>query len=128
MKKLVLALVCVFLTGSAVAQTYACQFIMAAGMIKDPKGGWRTTEFNVPEPFFLAMSGGLIDSISLVQAPIIIEADSKCSISDFDSPKLGRSHWCSDKSNYLSFSEKTLNGGLAQTMGAMQTMKHMSQS
>jgi hypothetical protein len=122
MKKIALALLFVFATGSAVAQTYACQFIMAAGMLKSPQTGWKTTEFNVPEPFFLTMSNGLIDKNSLKGPPTGMHPlDTRCSKSEIDIPSIGLNHWCSSDSSYLSFSEKTLNGGFATTFGAMQS-------
>jgi len=121
MKKIALALLCVFATGSAAAQTYACQFIMTAGMDKDPKSGWRATEFKVREPFFLTMSGGVIDTKSLIDpATKMHPSVTKCFKTDYDDTYIGFSHWCASDTNYLSFSEKTLNGGLAKTLGALQ--------
>ena len=118
MKKIALALLCVFATGSAVAQTYACQFIMSAGMDKDPKSGWITKSYKVDDPFFLTMSNGLIDTQSVAEPPLNLMASS-CGKSP--SVALGVVYWCVDRATYLSFSEKTLNGGFAQTFGAMQT-------
>jgi hypothetical protein len=124
MKKIALALLCVFATGTAAAQTYACQFIMSAGMNKTPKSTWKVGEFNVFEPFFLTMSNGSIDpksfgtgDMQLVMSPL----DSKCSKSEYDNPKLGRIQFCADETSHLSFSDKTLNGGLAVMMGALQS-------
>ena len=124
MKKIALALLCVFATGSAAAQTYACQFIMSAGMNKTPKSDWKVAEFNVPEPFFLTMSNGLIDKNSLKGPPTSMHpSDTRCSKSEFDNPNIGLNHWCSSDTTYLSFSEKTLNGGFTNTMGAMQSSR-----
>lgn len=120
MKKIALALLCVFATGSAAAQTYACQFIMEAGMDKDPKTGWITASFKPREPFFLTMSNGFIDTASVIQQPLSWDNSTiTCSKDDFSGMKV--SHWCADYSNYLSFSEKTLNGGYSMTFGAMQS-------
>lgn len=120
MKKIALALLFVFATGSAVAQTYACQFIMAAGMHKDPKTGWKITGFGVEEPFFLTLSNGLIDTKSVAEPPLSMPTYSTTCMKR-ESPSLGVSHWCADYSDYLTFSEKTLNGGLARTFGAMKS-------
>jgi len=120
MKKIALALLCVFATGSAAAQTYACQFIMTAGMDKE-LSGWKTKTFNSPEPFFLTMSEGLIDTKSFSDRPIrMSKIVTSCSKSPFDSPPEGYIHFCADDTKYLSFSETTLNGGLARTFGALQ--------
>lgn len=121
MKKIALALLCVFATGSAVAQTYACQFIMKAGMLKDPKKGWEVTGFKLPEPFFLNMSKGLIDTKSVTEPPIAMSSFSAECMKRESPSTLGVTHWCSDYSDYLSFSENTLNGGLTKTFGAMQS-------
>jgi hypothetical protein len=120
MKKITLALLCVFATGSAAAQTFACQFIMEAGMHKDPKSGWITKSFKVDDPFFLTMSNGLITTKSLTEPPLSF-ADFAATCNKYDLVGLGLSHWCTDYSNFISFSEKTLNGGLAKTTGAMQS-------
>jgi hypothetical protein len=120
MKKIALALLCVFATGSAAAQTYACQFIMQAGMDKDPKTGWKTAPFKVREPFFLTMSNGFIDTASVIQ-PSLSMANFSITCSKHDHSSMGVSHWCADYANYLSFSEKTLNGGYSRTFGAMQS-------
>ena len=120
MKKIALALLCVFATGSTAAQTYACQFIMEAGMIKDPKGSWRTTSFKLNEPFFLTMSNGLIDKTSLDEPPINMYSRA-ISCLKYELAGMGIVHWCADYANYLSLSEKTLNGGLAKTYGALQS-------
>jgi hypothetical protein len=121
MKRIVFSLLCLFAAGSVAAQTYACQFIMAAGMNKNT-AGWRLTEFNVPEPFFLTMLNGLIDTKSVTVKPIGMgSSETKCFKSEFDILDLGRTHWCGDFSDYLSFSEKTLNGGYARTVGGMQS-------
>jgi hypothetical protein len=119
MKKIALALICVFATDSAAAQTYACQFIMSAGMKKDP-AGWKVGEFNVPEPFFLTMSNGLIDKASVAEPPLSMPNFSTTCTKDDISNK-GVVHWCADWSSYLSLSEKTLTGGYALTNGAMQS-------
>jgi len=118
MKKIAFALLCVFATGTAAAQTYACQFIMVAGMDKDPKTGWTVTGFKPNEPFFLSISNGLIDTKSVAESPLNLTVSS-CNNSP--SVALGVAHWCADYTNYLSFSEKTLNGGYAKTFGAMQS-------
>jgi hypothetical protein len=120
MKKIALALLCVFATGSAAAQTYACQFIMSAGMAKDPKSGWKVGEFNVQEPFFLTMSNGLIDKASVAEPPLsMLNPSTTCT--KYDISNKGVVHWCADWSTYLSLSEKTLTGGYAMTNGAMQS-------
>jgi hypothetical protein len=120
MKKIALALFCIFATGSAAAQTYACQFIMSAGMKKESKTSWRTTSFEVSEPFFLSMSNGSIDTKSMTEAPIGMSPFSVTCMKR-KSPTLGMTHWCADYSDYLSFNENTLNGGLAKTFGAMES-------
>jgi hypothetical protein len=120
MKKIALALLCVFATGSAAAQTYACQFIMSAGMLKDPKSGWKVTGFEIDEPFFLTMSNGLIDTKSVVESPLNFSSFA-ATCNKYDLVSLTFSHWCADYSKYLSFDEKTLNGGFARTFGAMQS-------
>lgn len=118
MKKIALALLCVFATGSVAAQTYACQFIMQTGMDKEP-AGWKTQTFNLPEPFFLTMSNGSIESESLAKPPLkMVSIPRMCN--KFDSVS-GVLHWCADWASYLSFSEKTLSGGFANTFGAMQS-------
>jgi hypothetical protein len=119
MKKIALALLFVFATGSAVAQTYACQFIMTAGMKKDQKSGWKVTNFQVDEPFFLTMSNGLIDTNSVTKPPLKLSTFS-VSCNKYAVSVVGVVHWCADYSDYLSFNENTLNGGFATTMGAMQ--------
>ena len=120
MKKIALALLFVFATGSAVAQTYACQFIMQAGMDKDPKKGWIISGFKVPEPFFLTMSNGLIDTKSVMEPPLKLSAFSvKCN--KYAASMIGIVHWCADYTDHLSFNENTLNGGFAQTFGALQS-------
>jgi hypothetical protein len=119
MKKIALALLFVFATGSAVAQTYACQFIMSAGMKKDPKTGWKVTEFNVPAPFFLNMSNGLFVTESLAKPPLKF-LDSYTTCRKFLS-RADVLHWCSDFMDYISFNEHTLNGAFAITSGAMQS-------
>ena len=117
MKKIALALFCVFATGSAAAQTYACQFIMSAGMIKDP-AGWKATEFKVDDPFFINMSSGLIDTKSVAEKPIGLSGHfTTCFKRDLAGT--GDSHWCADFAQYLSFNEITLHGGIARTMGAI---------
>jgi hypothetical protein len=117
MKKIALALLCVFATGSAAAQTYACQFIMQAGMAKD-SAGWKATEFKVDDPFFLTLTDGLIDKKSLAEKPV---AQSPYFTTCFkrDLAGTGDSHWCADFAQYLSFNEITLHGGIAKTMGAI---------
>ena len=120
MKKIALALICVFVTGSAAAQTYACQFIMDAGMIKE-SDRWQVTSFKISEPFFLTIVDGLIDKKPLANKPTDMTLDAVCMRDSFDSKAIGRSHWCADNMSYLSFSEKTLNGGFARTFGAMQS-------
>ncbi len=91
-------------------------------MDKDPKRGWIISEFKVREPFFLIMSNGLIDKNSLKgPATGMHPSDTRCLKSEFNNPSIGLNHWCSSDTSYLSFSEKTLNGGFAQTMGAMQS-------
>jgi hypothetical protein len=101
--------------------TYACQYIMQSGMHRVQEV-WKTTNFLLPEPFFFTISDGLIDKKSLENSPVRISSLSgSCSKTKHDDPLIGRSHWCSDNTNYLSFSEKTLAGGLAKTMGAMQS-------
>ncbi len=117
MKKIALALLCVFATGSAAAQTYACQFIMVAGMDKEPSG-WIAKTFKVPEPFFLTMSNGLIDTKSAAEKPVSMSAYfTTCFKRDLAGT--GDSHWCADFAQYLSFNEITLHGGIARTMGAI---------
>ncbi len=119
MKKIAIALLCVFATGSAAAQTYACQFIMTAGMNKDPKSGWTVTDFAIDEPFFLTMLNGLIDTKSVAEQPLNMnEYYAACFKGELS---IGTNHWCADYSKYLSFDEKTLNGGFARTIGATQS-------
>jgi hypothetical protein len=120
MKKIALALLYVFATGSAAAQTYACQFIMSAGMDKDPKSGWITKSYKVDDPFFLTMSNGLIDTKSVAEPPLEMSTFFT-SCMKRESQSLGVSHWCADYSQYLSFSEKKLNGSLAKTFGEMSS-------
>lgn len=123
MKRIVFALMCLFASGSAAAQTYACQFIMTAGMDKDPKSGWISAFFKVPEPFFLTMSNGSIDPKSFAEPPVhISQIANTCMKYDFPGGKglQGVIHWCADQSTYLSFSENTLSGGVAQITGALQ--------
>lgn len=120
MKKIALALIFVFATGSAIAQTYTCQFIMSAGMDKDPKKGWAVKTFKLREPFFLNISNGLIDTKSLTEPPSFLLSFSAACMKQ-SSPALGVSHWCADYSSYLSFSEKTLNGASARTFGALDS-------
>lgn len=120
MKRIVLALVCLFAAGSLAAQTYACQFIMTAGMDKDPKSGWIMKSFEVDEPFFLTLANGLIDTKSIVEKPLNF-LGATCSRLGFEDPFIGNSHWCADFSKYVSFSERNLNGGLAITTGALQS-------
>ena len=119
MKKIAFALLCVFATGSAAAQTYACQSIMTSGMAKK-SAGWKATEFDVAEPFFLTISNSLIDAKSLAEQPsLLMDITTKCFRGDRNSPLVGLTHWCADSSAYLSFSEKNLTGALAYTYGAM---------
>ena len=120
MKKIALALLCVFATGSAAAQTYACQFIMAAGMNKDPKTGWKVTELQILEPFFLNVTNGLIDTKSVTQPPLKMSTFST-TCNKYEPSVVGVVHWCADYTDHLSFSQKTLSGGFAQTMGALQS-------
>lgn len=120
MKRIVFAMMCLCASGSAAAQTYACQFIQNAGMDKDPKSGWITKSFMVDEPFFLTMTNGMIDTKSIVEKPLNF-LGATCSRLGFEDPFIGNSHWCADFSKYVSFSEKTLNGGFARAMGAMQS-------
>ncbi len=121
MKRIVFALLCLFAAGSAVAQTYACQFIQSAGMDKDPKIGWKVTDFKVDEPFFLTMSEGLIDAKSVTEKPIDMLPNATCSKLGFEQEFIGNSHSCADATKHLTFSEKTLNGGFAETRGAMSS-------
>jgi hypothetical protein len=121
MKQIALALLFVFATGPAVAQTYACQFIMSAGMNKTPQTNWRVTSFILEEPFFITMSNDLIDTKSLTQPPLDMASFSVTCMKRNSPTTLGVTHWCADYSSYLSFSEKTLNGGFAKTFGAMQS-------
>ena len=120
MKKIAPALLCVFAIGSATAQTYACQFIMSAGMEKDPKSGWKVTGFQKDEPFFLTMSNGLIDTKYMIESPLDF-ASFAATCNKHELVDFAVSHWCTDYSKYLSFNEKTLNGGFARTFGAMQS-------
>lgn len=120
MKKIAFALLCICAAGSAVAQTYACQFIMQAGMDKDPKSGWKIMGFKPPEPFFITMSNGLISTKSVAEPPLMMPTFSTTCMK-IETPSLGVSHWCAAYSDYLSFSEKTLNGAFTKTFGAMQS-------
>jgi hypothetical protein len=126
MKKIALALLCVFATGSATAQTYACQFIMSAGMGKE-QSGWKVAEFPpYPSIFFLKMGNGVIDTNSLTESPLSMPAShtscTKTANSQSEAVKGDDNfHWCAYYAGYLSFYEKTLNGGFARTYGAMQS-------
>jgi hypothetical protein len=122
MKRIVFFLLSLFIAGSAVAQTYACQFIMTAGMHKESNGAWKVVAFNSPEPFFLKIINGVIDTTSLAEGSIqMFVPETSCSRSEFNLSDKGHTHRCSDSAKYLSFSEKTLNGGFALTTGAMQS-------
>ena len=120
---LIVSVAALLVTAPATAQkaTYACQFIQSAGMHKEP-AGWKTTNFSLPEPFFFTMLDGLIDKKSLEKQPVLLSSvDAICSKAKYDNPLTGRTHWCAGSTNFFSFSEETLNGGLSKTMGALQS-------
>lgn len=119
---LIVSVTALLVTAPATAQnaTYACQFIQSAGMNKEP-AGWKIALFNSPEPFFLRILNGRIDKKNLQAPPLGLRLeDTSCFKSDFNNPIVGQNHWCASDIRHLSFSEKTLNGGLAATFGAIQ--------
>ena len=126
MKKLVIAILFVFSMRSVFAQTntYACQFIQAAGMIKKNQQDWVVSEFAIPEPFFLKTFGGVIDTKSVENLFLVgVDKCSSTTSADFWSIA-GIYHQCmSSTSGLFSFSESTLYGSVANTYGAMLANK-----
>lgn len=97
------------ITGSSVAQTYACQFVASAGLNWE-KGSWVTSTFKKRSPFFIGLNrdGKTIDEKTIANLVIASTCTAEENISC--TGLLGQ---------FLYFSPLTLKGAYVTTLGSV---------
>ena len=97
------------MTGSSVAQTYACQFVASAGLNWE-KGSWVTSTFKKSSPFFIGLNpdGKTIDEKTIKNLIIV----PTCTAEEFIS--------CTGLSGqFLYFYPPALKGAYVTTLGSI---------
>jgi len=109
MTRILFACFLLLASASSLAQTFACQFVAAAGLDWE-NGAWITKTFNVANPFFISLNtdGKTIDKKSIAQLVVIPTCSGEIIIT------------CSGASGaFLSFSPSALKGAYARTFGSI---------
>jgi len=112
MRRLIVAvmLAAVVFTNAARAQTFACQYVMAAGLQWN-KGKWSVTGFEVLKPFFLRLEAGTITSDSATK--VLFGPVKRCEVE-------GVKHTCTDRLGaFLFFDSQRAEGGVASLVGTV---------
>jgi hypothetical protein len=111
MTRILLAWVLCLLSGSSLAQTFACQYIANAGLSWE-SGQWVVSKFTIREPFFFTIKAGI--GITSFKGDKLIEDNLVC-----DQRATGNgSYSCSTSlGDYLYFREKTLRGTISSNFG-----------
>jgi hypothetical protein len=103
----------------AIAQTFACQYIDAAGLHWEA-GRWKSTRFNVGKPFFLKMDGANLDHkvvADFFESPGASSQEVRCT-----KRRSGGEHSCLDGfGSFMYFDDRTGTGGRADLNGAVDS-------
>jgi hypothetical protein len=99
--------------GSAMAQTFACQYTTSAGL-KWENGRWRNVIFVNPPPFFLKIEGDRLTADSVAKAISGLNFEIRC-----ERDRFNNTFSCFDQSGgFLYFSPQRSAGGVSQMLGA----------
>lgn len=99
--------------GTAMGQTFACQYTEAAGL-KWENGRWRSTSFMNPPPFFLKIEGDRLTADSVAKAIRGTPSRIRC-----ERNQIANTFSCFDQSGgFLHFDPQRYAGAISQMLGA----------
>ncbi len=112
MTKFLLTFWLLLVTGSTVAQTFACQYVASAGLDWE-NGSWVTRTFHVGKPFFLNLT---LDGKNIEEKSIknLIQS-ATCSVQN---EALGFISCASITGAFLYFNPSIFRGAVTRTLGA----------